>query len=149
MFGKLLTLSKIHSVVCLMLMLGMMAIMGRPTQVMAADNVLPNPGFEEGIKDWSIGEGDSLVTEEAARTGKYGLRVTNNGMKAKGSNASSARFEVTPGLEFSMTFWARADDTSAGIYFMYLNEKGRMVSDPDVRGGLPMIRIKSNDNFFY
>ncbi|HAI13297.1 MAG TPA: polysaccharide deacetylase [Phycisphaerales bacterium] len=145
MFGKLLTLSKIHSVVCLMLMLGMMAIMGRPTQVMAADNVLPNPGFEEGIKDWSIGEGDSLVTEEAARTGKYGLRVTNNGMKAKGSNASSARFEVTPGLEFSMTFWARADDTSAGIYFMYLNEKGRMVSDPDVRGGLPMIRIKSND----
>ena len=67
MFGKLLTLSKIHSVVCLMLMLGMMAIMGRPTQVMAADNVLPNPGFEEGIKDWSIGEGDSLVTEEAAR----------------------------------------------------------------------------------
>ena len=81
MFQNRLLGLKVHSRFCMMLLIGMAVVIGQATQVFAADNVLPNPGFEEGVKDWSIGEGDSLVTEDAARTGKYGLRVTNNGMK--------------------------------------------------------------------
>lgn len=108
-------------------------------------NPLPNPGFEEGVKGWVVGEGDSLVTEEAARTGKMGLRVTNDGMKSKGSNASSAKFPVTEGQTFTTTFWARANDTNAAVYFMYLDERGRMVNDPVLKG-LPYKRIEHKDN---
>jgi peptidoglycan/xylan/chitin deacetylase (PgdA/CDA1 family) len=108
-------------------------------------NVLPNPGFEEGKTAWQVGEGDSLVTAEAARTGKLGLRILNDGTKAKGSNASSPTFVVEAGQPFTVSFWARANAKGAGVYLMYVSEKGRMVRDPATKGGLPMAAMKYGD----
>lgn len=108
-------------------------------------NVLSNPGFEERDTAWRVGEGGSLVTTEAARTGKYGVRIINDRTKAKGSNASSARFPVTEGQQIALNFWARSDAKGAGVYLMYFGENGRMVQDPGVRGGLPVVGIAYDD----
>jgi len=108
-------------------------------------NVLPNPGFEEETAAWQVGEGDSLVTADAARTGKFGLRISNDRTKARGCNASSATFVVKAGQEITLTFWARSDSTGAGVYLMYVSDKGRMVNDPGTKGGLPMTGLKYDD----
>jgi peptidoglycan/xylan/chitin deacetylase (PgdA/CDA1 family) len=111
-----------------------------------ASNALPNAGFEDGIESWQIGEGGSKVVEEAARTGKMGLRVSNDGTKGRGSNATSASLSVTSGQEYTLCFWARSNSTSAGIYINYLNEKNQRVYDPNIKSGSPMIRIQHDDN---
>lgn len=111
-----------------------------------SNNAMPNPGFEDGSTAWRVGEGDSLVTADAARTGKMGLRITNDGTKPKGSNASSAKFPVTQGLQYTLNFWARSNAKGAGVYMMYLNHKGRMVKDPNTKGGLPAAYLKKPDN---
>jgi peptidoglycan/xylan/chitin deacetylase (PgdA/CDA1 family) len=86
-----------------------------------------------------------LVTPDAARTGKMGLRIHNDKTKAKGSNASSSTFVVQPGQKITVSFWARSDAKGAGIYLMYVSEKGRMVQDPATKGGLPMAAMKYDD----
>jgi peptidoglycan/xylan/chitin deacetylase (PgdA/CDA1 family) len=106
-------------------------------------NVLPNPGFEDGTTAWQVGEGDSLVTAEAARTGKMGLRIINDGTKAKGSNATSPTFPVTEGQQINLSFWARSDAKGAGIYLMFLSEQGRMVQAP--KGTPTAMNLKFDD----
>lgn len=122
-------------------------LLGSGSQLLRAQdaNVLPNPGFEDGATAWQVGEGDSVVTPEAARTGQQGLRISNDRTKAKGSNASSATFAVKAGQQLTLTFWARANDKGAGVYLMYVSDKGRMVNDPATKGGLPMTPMKYDD----
>lgn len=109
-------------------------------------NVLPNAGFEDGTTGWSIGDGGSEVIAEAARSGKLGARISNDRTKATGSNLSSAIFPVTEGQKVTLNFWARSDAKGGGLYMMYLNEAGKMVSDPAIKGGMPMAAMKYDDN---
>ncbi len=137
------------SAACWLLALAMIIglnFQGQSSYAADATNPLPNPGFEEGIESWNIGEGGSKVVPEAARTGKMGLRVSNDGTKGRGSNATSASLWLTPGQEYTLRFWARSNSTSAGVYINYLNEKNRRVHDPNIKSGSPMIRIKHDDN---
>jgi hypothetical protein len=118
--------------------------------VLAADtsNAMPNPGFEEGKTAWSVGEGDSDVLAESARTGKMGLRIVNDRTKARGSNATSAALPVTPGEPVTVTFWARSDNNAAAVYVMYSNEQGSgYIKDPAIKGGYPMVTLKKSDDW--
>ena len=120
------------------LFLVLLSLLVSSHSVMAADktNVLPNPGFEDGKSGWSIGEGDSDVLAESARTGKMGLRITNDRTKPRGSNATSASIPVTPGKPVTVSFWARTANTGAAVYVMYAGENGKgYVKDPAIKNG--------------
>lgn len=131
----------VYCLFCLLLMVCVTATLHAQSA-----NVLPNPGFEEGATGWSVGDGGSEVLAEAARTGKMGARISNDRTKLKGSNLSSAVFPVTECLNLTLTYWARSDDKGAAMYVMYLNESGKMVKDPAIKGGMPIITLKYDDN---
>ncbi|MAX24482.1 MAG: polysaccharide deacetylase [Phycisphaeraceae bacterium] len=129
------------------LFLVLLSLLVSSHSVMAADktNVLPNPGFEDGKSGWSIGEGDSDVLAESARTGKMGLRITNDRTKPRGSNATSASIPVTPGKPVTVSFWARTANTGAAVYVMYAGENGKgYVKDPAIKNGYPMLTLNKS-----
>ena len=103
----------------------------------AADNPLPNPGFEEGEGEWTLDDNTSRVTADAARTGKSGLRVGADRYVAEGASVFSARFPAAPGQELSLSFWARSKASTCGVYLWFLNAEGKDTKDPDLKGGLP------------
>ncbi len=78
-----------------------------------ADNLLGNPGFENGLKDWTPAPGDSTmfqVTPNAASMGKMGLHVgpKDGGPEATAAILSSQTFPTIPGHLYRLTIWARA-----------------------------------------
>jgi hypothetical protein len=96
---------------------------------------IANPGFEQDLTDWTA-RGDrnmSATTEEAARSGKIGLRVIDEDTGA-GSNLTSLPFGVTPGTKYELSCWARGVSGTGrvGVYFRFLNEKGKPVKKEKV-----------------
>lgn len=67
-----------------------------------------NAGFEDGFAHWNrAGDGGmSLVMQEAARTGAFGLRVSDES-ETSGSSLVSERFPVKGGLMYQLRFYSR------------------------------------------
>lgn len=95
----------------------------------AADNPLPNPGFEEGGTMWSV-SGDGRIMPEAAHSGNHGLRVGAVVYSADGASVTSARLPVTPGQEIALTFQARSQAPCSGAYLWLYNAAGKVVTPP-------------------
>lgn len=94
--------------------------------VRAQSNPLPDAGFEGGAEAWSIHDSVSKIIPDAARTGQAGLRVGQEEYFAGGASVHSAQFAVQPGQTVTMSFWARANQTNMGVYFMFFDEAGKM-----------------------
>ncbi|AHF89498.1 endopolygalacturonase [Opitutaceae bacterium TAV5] len=94
----------------------------------AASLPLPNPGFESGLDGWIVNEGAapmSAAIPEAARTGKLGLRVTDNSDTA-GSSVAAPRFPVEPGRAYRLTVHARLiSGDGVGVYLRFFDAKGK------------------------
>jgi hypothetical protein len=97
--------------------------------VFAADNPLPDSGFEESSAMWSV-SGAAKLSPEAARTGRLGLRVGASGYNADGSSVTSARLPVTPGQEVTLTFQARSQAPCSGAYLWFYSAAGKVVNAP-------------------
>lgn len=112
-----------------------------------AENPLPNPGLEEGIQGWRIGEEVTKSDPEAAHTGKSGLRVKIDEGRPYGSSAFSARMPVEPGKEITLTFWAKAQKRMLGVYLYFYDKDGKMIKDDKKKnsGGMPMVGINKAD----
>ena len=93
----------------------------------AADNLLVNGGFEAKLEGWTANDGGmSVCIPEAARSGKWGLRVRDNS-PALGSSCRSARFTVIPGTWYRIDYYARSrmvPDPGIAIYAKYQDEQG-------------------------
>jgi hypothetical protein len=93
-------------------------------------NEIPNGGFELELNDWTIrsDRNMSATTEEAARTGKVGLRVTDEDTTA-GSGLFSLPVGVTPGTKYEVSAWARGVSGTGGVglYIRFLNEQEKLV----------------------
>ncbi len=91
---------------------------------------ISNPGFEQDFTDWAVRRDHNMswVTEEAARTGKAGLRITDDNPEA-GSGLFSLPVGVTPGTKYELSCWARGVSGSGkvGVYLRFLNEKEKLV----------------------
>ena len=88
---------------------------------------LPNAGFEAGMAEWKAGDqGMSAIIPEAARTGGFGLRVTDTTDRA-GSSLRSASMPVTAGKSYVVNFWGRVRDgeSAVAVYQQYFDAKGR------------------------
>ena len=95
----------------------------------AADNALPNPGFEETGAMWSL-SGDAQLTPEAAHSGKQGLRVGNLSYSADGASVTSARLPVTPGQTIALSFQARSQAPCSGAYLWFYDDAGKVAKVP-------------------
>jgi peptidoglycan/xylan/chitin deacetylase (PgdA/CDA1 family) len=97
-----------------------------PLIASAAENSLPNPGFEDELKaTWAIADDSSQVIADAARSGKLGLRVGTAETNATGSQVTSGRFAVTPGQEITLTFWARTKAKNGAAYLLFFKADGK------------------------
>lgn len=97
-----------------------------PAIGLAAENPLPNPGFEDDLKStWTIADDSSQVVADAARTGKLGLRVGTAEPNATGSQVTSSRFAVTPDQDVTMTFWARTKARNGAAYLLFFKADGK------------------------
>jgi hypothetical protein len=89
-----------------------------------------NPGFELELNDWTTVSDRNMsgTTEEAAHSGKVGLRVTDEEDKG-GSSLFSLPVEVTPGTKYELSAWARGVSGSGGVglYLRFLNDQERLV----------------------
>ncbi|HEY9250451.1 MAG TPA: carbohydrate binding domain-containing protein, partial [Rariglobus sp.] len=104
---------------------------------------LPNPGFEEGLSGWVAKDTMSQVLPEAARSGKAGLRITDNDT-AKGSDLTSAKIPVTPGQALTLGFYAKAQGDFAAVYLRFQDAAGGFVKDEARKytGGMPAAGVK-------
>jgi GH35 family endo-1,4-beta-xylanase/peptidoglycan/xylan/chitin deacetylase (PgdA/CDA1 family) len=92
---------------------------------------LVNPGFEDEKAGWTIQERTPMTTmvAEAARTGKFGLRVNDEDEKL-GSSAWSAPIAVTARQGYELTFWAKSPQGSAaGVYLSFTGQDGKSISE--------------------
>jgi hypothetical protein len=89
-----------------------------------------NPGFELELNDWTTrsDRNMSATTEEAARSGKVGLRVTDEDATA-GSGLYSLPVGITPGTKYELSCWARGVSGSGGVglYIRFLNDQEKLV----------------------
>ena len=90
---------------------------------------LKNGDFEEAESHWNNRNKLAFITEEAARNGKYGLRVLDKD-PVNGSNIDCRRVRVTPGKSHAIRFWTRSrgNNLGCGIYITYYNEQGKALN---------------------
>ena len=107
--------------------------------VSVSANLLKNPGFEKGVKYWSgiVGypaEADLLLNTSTVHYGNHSLSVD---VQTLGANAwdiqcSQKNIEFESGVQYRLSFWARAENPSAEInvayikpdpFFLYYSEK--------------------------
>lgn len=99
------------------------------SQAFAADNPLPNPGFEAEDGMWAV-SGCAQLRPEAARSGARGLRVGAAEYDAEGSSVTSARLPVTPGQPVTLSFQVRSTAPCSGAYLWLYNAAGKTVNAP-------------------
>ena len=77
----------------------------------AGGNLIANPGFEDvSVEPWLIYNGTSLTDE--AHGGSRALCLFANASEAKAARQTA--IAVEPGTDYSLTFWAKADENSTG-----------------------------------
>ncbi|MBI4979639.1 MAG: carbohydrate binding domain-containing protein [Spirochaetes bacterium] len=124
---------------------GARASLDTPAPAPAAQTVkaktldLPNAGFESASEGWS-NDGDngmSSIIPAAARTGKLGLRITDES-KTAGSSLYSQRIPVTAGKEYKVSFFTRMIyGGGCGLYIQFFDADGTQIKvDPQDMIGL-------------
>jgi hypothetical protein len=93
-------------------------------------NLLVNGDFEHAMDGWDNAKdnGMSLVSPEAAHSGGFGLRVTDDDPD-KGSSLASERFPAVPGQTFEVRFWGRimsGKDTL--VYIQFFDNKNKQLT---------------------
>lgn len=97
----------------------------------AVDQLLPNPGFEQGFTGWLVSENNasmSAVIPQAAYEGKLGLRVTDIDT-VNGSSVESTPLPAVPGHRYLVRFKVRSLDrsNSCGVYVRFRNTSGKFL----------------------
>lgn len=95
---------------------------------------LPDPGFEEGLSRWTVPAEDAGMSEasaEAARTGKFGLKVTD-GSEAAGSSVFSRRLPAKAGEGYELAFHARVTaGGGVGVYLIFYDKDDKRIDPAD------------------
>lgn len=89
---------------------------------------ITNPGFEQELSGWSYQFDYDLsrAVAEAARSGSFGVRITDEN-PTKGGSLESTPLEAIPGGKYEVFFWARtvSGDGSASVALRFLNGDGK------------------------
>lgn len=110
---------------------------GVPSARSAEPELLPNPGFESALNDWTASpedadQGMSKVTPDAARTGKGGLHVVATGTVKTGSSLTSEFVPAQPGDAFQVDFWVKCEEASGvGVFLQFSDDRKHLINPPD------------------
>lgn len=108
------------------------ALFGICTLVLAEDapkNLLSNGSFEEQAKDWVLTADNDMskVVADAAKTGKLGLRVTDES-DTLGSSAGSQKIASAAGKSYKLTCQARVvSGNGIGLYLQFSDKDGKQL----------------------
>lgn len=92
---------------------------------------LTNPDFEDGKTGWTDTKGTSQVTTEAARSGKAGLRVTDEDPKNY-IRVISQSVPVKPGKRYQLRFSARqVSGHGVNAILWFLDDDGNLIRSAD------------------
>lgn len=107
--------------------------------IAAFAQMLPNPGFEEESVGWSFDKNRmSTVCKEAARTGKFGLRVIDASDR-DGSSCRSDAVKIKPNAYYRLRFHVRNfgdKSESIGVYFKFQDANGQELESNKARNEL-------------
>lgn len=92
---------------------------------------LVNPGFEDGLTGWDNkgDDGMSVLSAEAAKEGKQGVRVTDDS-DTRGSSLFSSPLPAKPGVTYVLTFEGRqvAGGHGYATYLQFLDADGKLLT---------------------
>lgn len=94
-------------------------------------HAIANNGFEGGLAFWTTsGDGGmSAAVTNAAKSGSYGLRVTD-ASTTLGSSVASAKFPVQPGWTYQLRYWGRQlSGNGMGTYLEFYNASNGYVTN--------------------
>ncbi|MFV0414959.1 MAG: carbohydrate binding domain-containing protein [Chthoniobacterales bacterium] len=95
------------------------------------ENVIINPGFEDDLVDWLTAHDFNMshVVPEAARSGAFGLRVTDE-MPKEGSGLQSLPVPVEGGNTYELSFWMRlvSGEGRVTVWLRLFDERTKSVS---------------------
>lgn len=113
----------------------------------AADNALPDPGFEDGSANWAIADEGSQIIAAAAHSGRLGLRAGAAEYTPTGAAVTSASLPVTPGQPLTLRYWARATAAIGSMTLFFVKADGKPITDPALKasGGRPTCLVTQAD----
>ena len=89
------------------------------------ENLVPNPGFEEGAAGWSLGRGQSIVTD-IVHGGKAAVRLEVPG-PATGNSNVGCLVPVKPNTRYRVGIWLRRENVGVcGAYASERDDKGKL-----------------------
>ncbi|MDD5263128.1 MAG: hypothetical protein PHD76_14895 [Methylacidiphilales bacterium] len=129
----------------------LLAFLLSSTAFSQTDNLLKNPGFENGLSAWSPNPADSTrlhVTEEAASMGKMGLRFGGDDSQDRLSLASE-QFPIQAGHIYRLTFWGRMGGAKPNLMakLMFADGVGKAILPVNMPGFWPVIEVKAGQAF--
>lgn len=96
----------------------------------ALSQTLLNPGFEEGLSDWTLrmDRDMSSASAEAAHSGTYGLRIVDQDAQ-QGSGLLSLTTDAEAGKKYEVSFWFRtvSGDGGVQIALYFVNQDGKPI----------------------
>lgn len=112
--------------------------------LIAAAQLLENPGFESGDLGWVIKyAATASVVAEAAHDGKLGLRLhIQDG--AERAHVDSAKLPIDAGRKVKLGFWARASsDQTGGVVLQAFSPNNKPIVDDN---GKPLLTVGIRDS---
>jgi hypothetical protein len=130
-----------HHLLCIVALLAAsaVALAGPPTSQPASapapsanlgPNLITNGDFEHAMDGWDNAKdnGMSLVSPEAAHSGGFGLRVSDED-PSQGSSLATDHFPANPGQTFEVRFWGRImSGKDAIVYIQFFDNKNRQLT---------------------
>jgi hypothetical protein len=77
-----------------------------------AQNIIPDPSFENGTANWLLGDDASAIDSSVARTGSRSLQLINDGSQTLHMVSQNSIPGITGGREYEYSVWARPNNVT-------------------------------------
>jgi hypothetical protein len=113
----------------------------------AQNNMLQNPGFEDGDAGWLHPEREAVpmatFVKAAARRGEVGLHINDQSLKF-GSGVMSERIPVKPGQKVKVQFWALSKhEKFINVALVFFSSDKKWTTDVDEKMRSCLVRNTS------
>jgi len=85
--------------------------------VFAQTNILPNPGFEDGLRSWSVTSGTAVYSIDSAtsHSGAFSVMGVENSSMSLGRLYQNVTGLVSPGTQYKISGWIKTQDVTGSV----------------------------------